>query len=194
MIKTINRWFGGAMKAQVKWLNGMADKGLRLSGTTIAGYVFEECQPGKVEYAVEFVGHLSRERADEYARFLEGLGYRTFFKNLNLDWNMGKVEVRPWAEKGARLARNGTTYNRELLIVEKERDGRPFELRTTVEGKLAYAKKLVLPWVWFFAVFAVLAVSLRSWPFAIPAGLALVVIVIYLVRIAKLKKESRINE
>lgn len=194
MKKTINRWFGWSPKAHVKWLNKMADRGLRLTGTTIAGYVFEDCPPGRYEYAVEFVGHLPRDRADEYARFLEGLGYRTFFKNLNLNWNVGKVEARPWARKGARLSRNATTYDRELLIVEKERDGRPFELRTTAEDKLRYAKRLLMPWVWFFAAFAACALLLRSWPFAIPAGLALVVIVIDLVKIARLKKEGRIHE
>lgn len=194
MSRTVNRWFGWSQKAQVKWLNKMADKGFRLSGTTVAGYVFEACRPGEVEYAVEFVGCFSREKADEYALFLEGLGYRTFFKNLNLNWNVGKVEVRPWAEKGARLSRNETTYNRELLIVEKERDGKPFQLRTTAADRLAYAKMAVKPWIWFFAAFAVCGLLLRSWPFAIPAGLALIVIVIFLGKIAKLKKESRINE
>ena len=37
----------------------------------------------------------------------------------------GKVRLRPWAEKGGRIATNATTFNRELLIVEKDNDGKP---------------------------------------------------------------------
>lgn len=186
-------WFGN-MTSTVKWLNKMADRGLRVSGVTVTGCEFEECEPGKYEYALEFVGHMSREKADEYARFLRECGYRTFFKNLAMDWNTGKVELRPWAEKGARLARNSTTYNRELLIVEKERDGRPFELHTSAEDRLWYAKKVAATWLWAFLVFTVCAVLTRRWAFLIPAVPSLLVVVIYFVRILRLRREGKISE
>ena len=34
------------------------------------------------------------------------------------------VRFRPWAEPGGRIATNATTFNRELLIVEKQADGK----------------------------------------------------------------------
>jgi len=42
-----------------------------------------------------------------------------------------EVRLRPWAEMGGCIATNATTFNRELLIVEKSNDGKPFELHTS---------------------------------------------------------------
>ena len=53
------------------------------------------------------------------------MGYSVFYKNINLNYSVGKVRWRPWAEIGGRIATNTTTFNRELLIVEKENDGKP---------------------------------------------------------------------
>ncbi len=186
-------WFGN-MTSSVRWLNKMADRGLRVVGVTVTGCEFEECEPGKYEYALEFVGHMSREKADEYARFLREYGYRTFFKNLAMDWNAGKVELRPWAEKGARLSRNSTTYNRELLIVEKKRDGKPFELHTSVEDRLRYAKKVTAPWLCAFLVFTLCALLTRRWAFLIPAAPALLVLAVNAVKILRLHREANIRE
>lgn len=194
MKKTVNRYFAGAMKAQQRWLNKMSDKGWRLTGTTIAGYELEGCESGKYEYAVEYVGNKSKEGAESYAKFLEDCGYRVFFKNMNLNYNFGKTVYKPWAEKGGRLATNNTTLNKELLIVEKERDGRPFELHTTAEDRLAYMKALVRPWIWFAAVWLIPAILTRSWTFLIPSAPAAIGVAVYLVKIGKIKKEMRIKE
>ena len=59
------------------------------------------------------------------------MGYKVFFKNINLNYSVGKVRLRPWAEMGGCIATNATTFNRELLIVEKSNDGKPFELHTS---------------------------------------------------------------
>ena len=82
-------------------------------------YEFEECKPNEVKYCVEFIGEKSKENAKDYSLFLEDMGYKVFFKNINLNYSVGKVRWRPWAEKGGRIATNTTTFNRELLIVEK---------------------------------------------------------------------------
>ena len=134
------RYFWTLLAAQSHWLNKMADRGLRLSRTEKLLYEFQPCAPGQYRYCVEFVAHLSREKAEDYARFLEDCGYRTWFKNANLNWNVGKVVGRPWAEPGGRLASNATTYNRELLIVEKENDGKPFRFHTALEDQIRYRK------------------------------------------------------
>lgn len=82
-------------------------------------YEFEACKPDQVKYCVEFIAQKSKANASDYHEFLEGMGYKVFYKNINLNYSVGKVRLRPWAEKGGRIATNATTFNRELLIVEK---------------------------------------------------------------------------
>ncbi len=172
----------------------MSDRGWRLARTEKLLYEFEPCEPGQYRYCVEFVGHKSREDADRYVRFLEDCGCRVFFKNVNLNWNVGKVKVRPWAEKGGRLASNATTYNRELLIVEKENDGRPFELHTTCEDRAWYLKDCRRPVLFLFVMMAAAGIWKRSWLAGIFAVLALAALVWYQIALAKLKRRSELEE
>ncbi len=188
------RYFWTLLAAQSHWLNRMADRGLRLSRTEKLLYEFQPCAPGQYRYCVEFVAHLSREKAEDYARFLEDCGYRTWFKNANLDWNVGKVVGRPWAEPGGRLASNATTYNRELLIVEKENDGKPFRLHTALEDQIRYRKAQRGPALFLLAVMAPLAALTRSWPAALFAALALAVLIRHQLALAGLKKQGGISE
>lgn len=188
------RYFWTLLAAQSHWLNRMADRGLRLSRTEKLLYEFQPCAPGQYRYCVEFVAHLSREKAEDYARFLEDCGYRTWFKNANLNWNVGKVVGRPWAEPGGRLASNATTYNRELLIVEKENDGKPFRLHTALEDQIRYRKAQRRPALFLLAVMAPLAALTRSWPAALFAALALAVLIRHQLALAKLKKQEALGE
>ncbi len=158
MSKKYYRFFWGFLKRQENWLNQMADKGCRLIRTGRAWYEFAECEPGKYRYAVEFVGEKSKQSATEYASFLEDFGYRVLFKNLNLDYSVGKAIFRPWAKKGGKIATTGGSYNKELLIVEKENDGKPFELHTTDEDIREYKKTIRKPWI--FSIVTVLSVIL----------------------------------
>lgn len=188
------RYFWTLLAAQSHWLNKMADRGLRLSRTEKLLYEFQPCAPGQYRYCVEFVAHLSREKAEDYARFLEDCGYRTWFKNANLNWNVGKVVGRPWAEPGGRLASNATTYNRELLIVEKENDGKPFRLHTALEDQIRYRKAQRGPALFLLAVMAPLAALTRSWPAVLFAALALAVLIRHQLALARLKKQGGISE
>lgn len=188
------RYFWTLLAAQSHWLNRMADRGLRLSRTEKLLYEFQPCAPGQYRYCVEFVAHLSREKAEDYARFLEDCGYRTWFKNANLNWNVGKVVGRPWAEPGGRLASNATTYNRELLIVEKENDGKPFRLHTALEDQIRYRKAQRRPALFLLAVMAPLAALTRSWPAALFAALALAVLIRHQLALAGLKKQEALGE
>ena len=188
------RYFWTLLAAQSRWLNKMADRGLRLSRTEKLLYEFQPCAPGQYRYCVEFVAHLSREKAEDYARFLEDCGYRTWFKNANLNWNVGKVVGRPWAEPGGRLASNATTYNRELLIVEKENDGKPFRLHTALEDQIRYRKAQRGPALFLLAVMVPLAALTRSWPAALFAALALAVLIRHQLALAKLKKQEALGE
>lgn len=114
------RFYGVFITAQEKWLNEMAMKGYRLSHTGKLLYEFEECEPGRYEYKIEYVGQQSRESVQNYKFLLESRGYRVFYKNVNLDYSIGKVQLQPWADKEAWIATNANILNRELLIIEKE--------------------------------------------------------------------------
>lgn len=202
MNKTCFRFYGGLTVSQEKWLNKMSRGGWRLVRTGKLLYEFEPCEAGRYQYRVEFVGHKSREDADDYARFLTECGCRVWFKNINLNWNVGKTVYRPWAEKGGRIATNRTTYNRELLIAEKEADGKPFELHSTFEDRIAYGRSLRRTWIFlflfalFFAVFS--GIMLRTWTgILLPAIFALLAsagLIACQVQLNRLKKQAKTQE
>lgn len=194
MSRKCYRFYGGLTASQEKWLNKMAAEGYRLIRTGKMLYEFETCKPGQYQYRVEFIGHRSQHGAGDYARFLEDCGYCVFFKNINLNYSVGKAVWRPWAEKGGRIATNSTTYNRELLIVEKENDGKDFQLHTTYEDKMAYYRNLRKPWLCLFLVSAVLGAAMRALAWGIFAAVSLVVLIIYQIELAKLRKQSETRE
>jgi len=193
-MKKVYRFFGGLVKSQENWLNKMSDKGYRLVRTTKASYEFEECEPGQYQYKVEFIGQKSKESAEDYARFLEDCGYRVFFKNINLDYSIGKVEGRPWAEKGGRIAAKGTTLYRELLIVEKENDGKEFQLHTTVEDRKRCCLRLMKPWIFLLIVCAAAWLFTKQPAWTVFAAISVVLLIPYLIELLKLKREERVSE
>lgn len=194
MSKKCYRYFGGFLSAQETWLNKMAEKGFRLIRTGKMLYEFEPCEPGQVTYCVEFIGQKSKEGAAEYHDFLEDMGYQVFYKNINLNYSVGKVRLRPWAEAGGRIATNSTTYNRELLIVEKENDGKEFKLHTTYEDRKAYLKMLRNPYLFMFLLFAAMGILMQNWVWGIFAVPLLVPVVFYQMELLKLKKQAKSKE
>ena len=143
-------------------------------------YEFEPCAPGQYQYCVEFVGEKSKQGADDYVRFLEDCGYRVFYKNINLNYAVGKVRVRPWANQGGKIATNATTYNRELLIVEKvsQRD----------------CKNRRKPWLFLFVWSAAAGVIFRQKVWWLFAAVALAALIAFQVELAELKKQGKIQE
>lgn len=115
-------------------------------------------------------------------------------KNINLNYSVGKVRWRPWAEKGGRIATNATTFNRELLIVEKENDGKPFELHTSHEDKESYYSDLRNPWLLILLMFVVFSVVNRSIIFGILALIFLIPVIVYQSQIMKNRREAKIKE
>ena len=188
------RFFGFFLEAQEKWLNKMSAKGFRLVRTGKLLYEFESCSPHEFQYRVEFIGQKSRANAEDYRCFLEDLGYRVFYKNINLDYSIGKVRLRPWAEKGGRIATNRTTYNRELLIVEKENDGKPFEIHTSLSEKIWYYRQLQNPWIFLLVFFGALSILLKSIIWGAIVSPALLPIIIYQLKIKKIKKDLKNRE
>lgn len=194
MRKKCYRFFGGLLRSQTRWLNKMAAKGFRLVRTGKLLYEFEACKPNEYEYCLEFVGGKSEQNAEDYKNFLKDIGYNVFYKNINLNYSVGKVRVRPWAEKGGRIATNSTTFNKELLIVEKVKDGKPFELHTTNEDQIQYMKQLRSPWLSLALIFMLCGILMKSVIFVIIALISILPVVFYQVEISKLEKDARTRE
>ena len=189
MSKKCYRFFGGLLQKQEEWLNKMAEQGYRLIRVDKMLYEFEECNPDRVEYRVEYIGSKSKNNSQEYFQFLEDMGYKVFFKNINLNYSVGKVRYRPWAEKGGRIATNNTTFNKELLIVEKEKDGKPFDLHTSFEDKIQYYESLRKPYVIYFILFLLIGILTKVLLFSLLGLIPLVPALIYHHQVRTLKKE-----
>ena len=195
------RYFGPMLKAQAKWLNEMSLRGWRLADTGKMDYSFIPCEPGEYQYAVDFVGNLSRAHGDDYAAFLSCFGYRTWFKNVNLLWTRGKARWNPAGVPGARISSDRTNLDRELLIVERRAEPGEFRLYTSAEDEIEVLRDMrrrsLYP-VLIFATLGVLALalgltlvqSLACWVFvaiyAVPCAA-------YTLRIAHLKREEPPN-
>jgi len=148
MTKTVFRYFFDFVDGQEKWLNQMAEKGYRLKKCGKAWYTFERCQPSEYEYAVEFVEDKSYRSLKDYKTFLENMGYRTFTKNINLNFSFGKAKWRPWAKGMGQIATSPGSFNRELLIVEKSKDGKPIDLHTDLKDLLSGYRTLQKAYLW----------------------------------------------
>lgn len=194
MSKRMYRFFGGLLSLQEKWLNKMAANGYRLIRTGKVLYEFEECDSGQYQYRIDFVGHGSKKQVNDYVQFLESLGYQVFFKNINLNYSIGKVRWRPWAKGMGQIATTFTTYNRELLIVEKEHNGKAFELHTTYEDKRNYYKELRRPWLFPLLLSVFTGVVTHTWGWGIFAGMSSIPLLVYQNELAKLKKQSQLKE
>ena len=143
---------------------------------------------------MEFIGHKTKDDAKDYYDFLEDMGYKVFYKNINLNYSIGKVRWRPWAEKGGRIATNNSTFNRELLIVEKKNDGKPFELHTSFEDKENYYRNLRNPWLLILLMFVIFTVMDRSLVFGVFALISLFPVIIYQMEIMKVRYEAKTKE
>lgn len=148
MSKLVFRYFFDFMNGQERWLNRMAEYGLRLRRCGKITYIFDKCQPNQYEYKIEFVGHKTYSQAKEYRRYLENMGFRTFTKNINLNFSFGKVKWRPYAAGWGRIAASPGGFNKELLILEKKRDGKPFELHTDLADKVDIYKRVMRVYTW----------------------------------------------
>lgn len=172
----------------------MSGMGYRLVRTGKMLYEFERCRPNEFQHRIDFIGEKSKADAEEYRRFLEDMGYKAFFKNINLNYSAGKLRWRPWAEKGGRIATNSTTFNRELPIAEKKNDGKPFELHTSYEDKARYYANLRNPRLMLFIFFGVFRAAQRSVPFLILGAISLVPTLIYHTHAMKNSREAKTRE
>lgn len=158
MSKTVFRYFFDFLDGQKKWLNSMAEQGYRLKKCGRMTYTFDECNPNEYEYTVEFIGDISYSKGKDYCGYLKSMGFRTFAKNINLNFSYGKIKWRPYAKAMGQIATSPGGFNKELLILEKKRDGKPFELHTDVRDKLDTYKTVRRAYVWAVLLMLGLAV------------------------------------
>ena len=170
MNKVCYRYYWNLLAPQERFLNRMADAGWHLVRTGKLRYEFEPCAPGEYEYRVEFVGALSWPRSHYYAEFLRDLGYEVFYKNVNLNWSVGKVRWRPYGKGMGQVATSPGAINKELLLVGKKRDGKPFQLYTTWQDKARQAAEYRNAWLALAALLAVLALWKLAAHEALPAA------------------------
>jgi len=157
MKTTIVRYFIDITDKQEKWLNEMAARGLRLVRCGKLTYEFEQCAHDEYQYRVEFVGEKSYANHKNYRSFLEGLGYRVYCKNINLNWSVGKMRFRPWGNGAGKFSTSPGTYNKEILIVEKKNDGKPFDLHTDTAELNSYFETIRNSYLYVFVVSIIIA-------------------------------------
>lgn len=138
MKKIVFKYFLDFIEGQEKWLNQMAKHGYRLVNVGKLTYEFERCNPSEYIYCVEFVADKSNSEIKEYKNFLESdMGYKSFKKNININWSFGKMKFRPWSNSG-KISTSPGSYNRELLILEKKNDRMDFNLHTSNDDLIKY--------------------------------------------------------
>ena len=125
-----------------------------------------------------------------------------FTKNLNLNLSFGKMRWRPYGKGAGQVVTSPGGYNKEILIIEKKRDGESFELHTNYEDIIFYYQSIrskYLSLILIVVIFAVvkLFVDIETLSFAV-LGVAMVLLLIptflYTREISVYKRLSRVNE
>lgn len=143
MTRRIYKVFFNALSGQEAWLNAQCSSGWRLVGAKGWKYEFEPCTPGQYCYRVEFVADYSLQQLKEYTNLLDELDIRHFSKAANVGKvSFGSARLRALGRNSAIIATSPGIVNHELLILEKEQDGKPFEVHSDLESKLNYLRKI----------------------------------------------------
>ena len=192
--KLVVAFFGGLIKAQEKWLNKKSAEGWRLVKSGIMTYTFERCEPDEYQYAVDYVGSKAFDEAQEYHDFLESLGYKVLYKNINPTYTLLRVRFRPFKKKPWVPVTNLDAYNRELLIVERKTEEGEFRLHTSGEDIKNYYLELIAPYAFLLVLFGGLGIVTMNIFTGAVAALFLIPIIIYLCEINKVKKMEKTEE
>lgn len=79
-------------------------------------------------------------------------------------------------------------------LTEVTDDGKPFELYTTLDDKLALYKSAQSPWIFFFFIFMIMAVLMKSFIYSALSITCLIIVIVYWFPIYKIIKERRTRE
>ncbi|NLY45861.1 MAG: DUF2812 domain-containing protein [Tissierella sp.] len=145
------RIFLNPIEGQEKWLNKKSKEGLKLSKVGKLFYEFKKCKPNQYQYAVDYIGNKSNTEREDYEGFLEDMEINYYEKPINLgQFSSGRVKYRPYANTGGKLATSGGMINRELLILEKKNNGKPFNIYDNVKDKMIALKERRKPYIYLF--------------------------------------------
>ena len=161
------RVFLSPIEGQEKWLNDRAAESLKLSKVGRFIYEFKKCKPSQYQYTVDYIGNKSNSQRKEYESFLDEVGINYYEKPLNLgQFSVGRVKFRPYANQGGKLATSRGMINRELLILEKENNGKPFTISNNVKDKIDALKERMRPHVYLlvFIIFMELYIKIIGEP------------------------------
>lgn len=138
------------IEEQTVWLNKQAEKGRKLAKVGKLFYEFEPCKQGEYQYAVIYIGNKSNQERLEYERFLKEMNITFYEKAVDLGrFSIGKIKYRPFADKGGKFATSGGMINRELLILEKKNDGKPFTIYNSILDKAEALKEYRKPYSYY---------------------------------------------
>ena len=141
--------FLNPIEGQEKWLNEKSAAGLKLSGVGRFTYEFTKCEPNQYQYAVDYIGNKSNIQRKEYESFLDDLKINYYEKPLNFgQFSIGRTKYRPYAGKGGKLAASKGMINREILILEKENNGKTFNIYNNVKDKIIALKERKKPYIY----------------------------------------------
>lgn len=145
------RIFINPIEGQEKWLNEKAKEGLRLLKAGRFIYKFEKSEPMKYQYAVDYTGNKTISECKEYESFLSEVEIKYFEKPLNLgQFSVGRVKYRPYANPGGKMATSQGMINRELLILEKRNNGKPFDIYSNISDKIMSLRERRKPYIYLF--------------------------------------------
>jgi hypothetical protein len=197
----------------------MSDESYRLVKIGNTFYYFEECEKGKFRYAIDYVANKSYSSLKDYEDFLKESNIRYIEKAGSIGKvSLGNVRYRPYADSRAKIATTDGMIKREFLILEKENDGKPFEIYTNIEDKIKTLKVMRKPtiamiiFVGLMFLFSTGLIPQYQWtlykfelfpkvnkiPLMIIFGVVEVLLAVNLIRynmeINRLKRESEIRE
>ena len=140
------KFFFNPVVGLTKWLNEMSNKGYRLIKAGNTFYYFEECEKEKYVYAVDFVANKSYSELRDYEDFLKESNIRYIKRAASIGKvTKGNIRWRLYADRGSRIATSKGMIKKEFLILEKENDGKPFEIYANIEDKINALKTMRKP-------------------------------------------------
>lgn len=143
------------IKDRERYLNEMAEKGFRLFKSGSFSHQFKKSNKERYKYNVEYIGHLSNKKREDYIQFLEELGIKSFSAPMNLGKiAIGNVRLRPYSDQDAVIATSSGMVNKEIIIAEKIDDGKPFETFSDIEDKIKYLKNSRKPYI-YLTIFSI---------------------------------------
>ena len=141
--KKYNRLFLlDAADGQEKWLNKMAQRGLRLLSVNYTTYEFESCQPGEYEYHIEVVKGKTKEEILERQKYLARRGIKSIPKSISNNRSMNQAKGHSIGSGSDQIVMVPDLKLPELLILERTKDSEEFEMRSDTAFRSKYYQRL----------------------------------------------------